>query len=116
MNYKLFEIIAYDWFDNIGFMFYRTAPKFSNLLEDFSDLEELGEIEIKSIKEIENFDCSNEENLYRIHCLGEDGEWDYYTTDKSFTKAISKMEMYITESNEKIISITRVPDFKKWEG
>ena len=89
MYYKLYEIRIKDYWNSIETMtFYKIAENFTELAEKTKDLEEAFNIEIKSIREIEDFDHSNKKNLYKVRIApSEYYDFDTFTTAEDYVEA-----------------------------
>ena len=70
MYYRLYEIRIKDYWNSIETItFYKIAENFAELAEKIKDIEEAFNVEIKSVREIEDFDHSNKKNLYKVRIV-----------------------------------------------
>ena len=70
MYCNLYEVRLKDFWNSIETVtIYKTAENFADLTEKIKDLEKTTGLEIRAIKEIEDFDGSDKGNLYKIHVV-----------------------------------------------
>lgn len=116
MYYKLYEVRIKDYWNSIETItFYETAENFAELAEKLKDIEEDFKVEIKSIREIEDFDHSNKENLYKIHIVpNEYNDFDTFTTAEDYVEA-AKWVKEIWEGDDVFVeSIQEIASFNKF--
>ena len=116
MYYKLYEIRIKDYWNSIDTItFYKTAESFAELTEKIKDIEEAFNIEIKSVREIEDFDHSNKEKLYKIRIApSECYDFDTFITAEDYVEA-AKWAKEVWETEDVFIeSIQEVASFNKF--
>lgn len=118
MYYNLYEIRIKDYWNSIDTItFYKTAENFKELSEKIKDIEEPFGIEIKSVREIEEFDHSNEKNLYKIKIKAESElykDFEVFTTAEDYVEA-AKWAKEVWQTEDVFIeSIQEVASFNKF--
>lgn len=116
MYCNLYEIRIKDYWNSIDTMtFYKTAENFKELAEKIKDIEEAFSVEIKSVREIEDFDGSDKGNLYKIHIVpNEYNDFDTFITAEDYVEAAKwAKEVWKTEDTF-IESIQEVASFNKF--
>ena len=116
MYYNLYEIRIKDYWNSIDTItFYKTAENFKELAEKIKDIEEAFSIEIKSIREIEDFDHSNKRNLYKVRIAPNDCyDFDTFTTAEDYVEAAKWVKETWESEDVKIESIQEVASFNKF--
>ena len=91
MYYNLYEIRVKDYWNSIDTVtIYKTAESFTKLAEKLKDIDKAFQLEIKSVKKIEEFDHSNEKNLYKIKIKAESElykDFEVFTTAEDYVEA-----------------------------
>ena len=116
MYYKLYEIRIKDYWNSIETITsYETAENFAELAEKIKDIEEAFSVEIKSVREIEDFDHSNKEKLYKIRIAPNDCyDFDTFTTADDYVEA-GKWVKEVWEGEDVFIeSIQEIASFNKF--
>ena len=115
MYYNLYEIRIKDYWNSIETItFYKTAENFKELAEKIKDIEEAFSVEIKSIREIEDFDHSNKEKLYKIRITPNDCyDFDTFTTAEDYVEAAKWVKENWESEDVKIESIQEVASINK---
>ena len=116
MYYKLYEIRIKDYWNSIDTMtFYKIAESFAELAEKIKDIEEAFNVEIKSVREIEDFDHSNKEKLYKIRIApSECYDFDTFTTAEDYVE-VAKWVKEVWENEDTVIeSIQEIANFNKF--
>ena len=116
MYCNLYEIRIKDYWNSIETMtFYKTAENFKELAEKIKDIEEAFSIEIKSIREIDDFDHSNKEKLYKIRIAPNDRyDFDTFTTAEDYIEAAKWVKEVWEGDDVKIESIQEIASFNKF--
>ena len=113
---RLYEIRIKDYWNSIEIItFYETAENFAELAEKLKDIEEAFKVEIKSIREIEDFNGSNKDNLYKIHIVpNEYNDFDTFITAEDYVEA-SKWAKEVWGSEDVFVeSIQEIARFNKF--
>ena len=116
MYCNLYEIRIKDCWNSIDTItFYKTAENFAELAEKIKDIEEGFSIGIKSIREIEDFDHSDKEKLYKIRITPNDCyDFDTFITAEDYVEA-AKWAKEVWENEDTFIeSIQEVASFNKF--
>ena len=116
MYCNLYEIRIKDYWNSIETMtFYKTAENFTDLTEKIEYLEAATGLEIKSIREIEDFDGSDKGNLYKIHIVpNEHNDFDTFTTAEDYVEAAKWVKEVWEGDDVKIESIQEIASFNKF--
>lgn len=116
MYYKLYEIRLKDFWNSIETMtIYKAAEGFAELTEKIKDLEKTTGLEIRAIKEIEDFDGSDKGNLYKIRIISNEyNDFDTFITAEDYVEA-SKWVKEVWGSEDVFIeSIQEIASFNKF--
>lgn len=115
MYYKLYEIRLKDFWNSIETMTtYRVAESFTELTEKLKYLEKTTGLEIKSVREIEDFDGSNKGNLYKIRVVpNECYDFDAFTTAEDYVGAAKWVKEVWENEDVKIEYIQEVANFEQ---
>ena len=115
MYYNLYEIKLKEFWSIETITLYRTAENFTKLAEKLKDIEKAFNLEINSVREIEDFDNSNKKNLYKIHIVpNEYNDFDTFITAEDYVEAAKwAKEVWQTEDT-KIEYIQELANFKPY--
>ena len=118
MYYNLYEIRIKDYWNSIDTItFYKTAENFKELAEKIKDIDKTFELEIKSVREIEEFDHSNEKNLYKVKIKAESElykDFEVFTTAEDYVEAAKWVKETWESEDVKIEYIQEVASFNKF--
>ena len=115
MYYNLYEIRLKEFWSIETVTLYRTAENFTKLAEKLKDIEEAFNLEIKSVKEIEDFDHSNKKNLYKIHITqNESYDFDTFITAEDYVEAGKWVKEFWEREDTKIEYIQELANFKPY--
>ena len=115
MYYNLYEIRLKEFWSIEAVTLYRTAKNFAKLAEKLKDIEEAFNLEIKSIREIEDFDHSNKKNLYKIHITqSESCDFDTFITAEDYVEAAKWVKEIWEDDDVFIESIQEIASFNKF--
>ena len=116
MYYNLYEIRIKDYWNSIDTVtIYKTAGNFKELAEKLKDIEEAFQLEIKSIREIEEFDHSNEKNLYKVKIKAESELYkcfEVFTTAKDYVEAAKWAKEVWEDEDIKVEYIQELSNFE----
>ena len=116
MYCNLYEIRLKDFWSSINTVtIYKTAENFADLTEKIECLEATTGLEIKSVREIEDFDGSDKGNLYKIHVVpNKYNDFDTFTTAEDYIEA-AKWVKEVWEGDDVFIeSIQEIANFNKF--
>ena len=116
MYYKLYEIRLKDFWNSIDTVtICKTAENFADLTEKIEYLEGATGLEIKSVREIEDFDHSDKRNLYKVRIAPNDCyDFDTFTTAEDYVEA-AKWAKEVWQTEDVFIeSIQEIASFNKF--
>ena len=116
MYYKLYEIRLKDFWNSIDTVtIYKTAENFADLTEKIEYLEGATGLEIKSVREIEDFDGSDEGNLYKIRIAPNDCyDFDTFITAEDYVEAAKWAKEVWGSEDVFVESIQEIASFNKF--
>ena len=115
MYYNLYEIRLKEFWSIETVTIYRTAENFTKLAEKLKDIEEAFNLEINSVREIEEFDHSNKKNLYKIRITqSESYDFDTFITAEDYVEAGKWVKEFWEREDTKIEYIQELANFKPY--
>ena len=115
MYYNLYEIRLKEFWNIKTVTIYRTAENFTKLAEKLKDIEEAFNLEINSVREIEDFDQSNKKNLYKIHITQDEScDFDTFITAEDYAEAGKWAKELWEREDTKIEYIQELANFKPY--
>ena len=116
MYCKLYEVRLKDFWSSIETVtIYKTAENFADLTEKIKYLEETTGLEIRAVKEIEDFDGSDKGNLYKIHIVpNEYNDFDTFITAEDYVEAAKWAKEVWGREDVFVESIQEIASFNKF--
>lgn len=113
---RLYEIRLKDFWNSIKTMtIYKTAESFTELTEEIKYLEKNTGLEIRAVREVEDFDGSDKGNLYKIHIVpNEYNDFDTFITAEGYVEAAKWAKEVWGREDVFIESIQEIASFNKF--